>query len=114
MDKSYVSFHYSEVDITYLVLYRLNMIVLRHSFKRKVVISRHWLTAVETKKLFMLLLDKTQAKPIHPKCTHDGLVILSGLIKSIMKNFMSRPILDLDLPSVYQSVEKTVLCPIAH
>lgn len=84
MDESYVPFRYNEVNITYLVLCRLNMIILRYSFKRKVVISRHWLTAVETKKHFMPLLNKTQPEPIrNPNCIHNGLAILSGLIRFI-------------------------------
>jgi len=42
----------------YLFLCRLNMTVLRHYFKRKGVISKPWLTAVEIKRRFMLLLNK--------------------------------------------------------
>ena len=45
-----------------LFLGRLNMIVLRYSFERKMVTSRPWSTAVETKKHFMPQLNKIQVE----------------------------------------------------
>ena len=43
------------------------MTVLEHSFDRRVVISRPWLTAVETKRPFMPQLNKTEIETLDPQ-----------------------------------------------